>query len=236
MNIFQKFQASLQSDRQKLSRMSWRQKLQFCFTYYRGFFFAFLVLCLGLFYIGDVIVQSRTELALQGFFANDEKNLFDAKSIQQDFSSSINLPENQRISFDDSLYVDLNSSADYAASSQGKIVAYIAAKELDFLVVPKPLMEFYTGNLSCYDLSQIVSECSSSPESDSFLSEQLYFSKDGNGIYKACALNLAHSRYMDDAPGYDGPDYYMIVPSNTSHMDRIAEFIQYSFRLIAKNM
>lgn len=224
MNIIQRVHASFRSDREKLKNMSWKQKLQFCFAYYRGLAVVFLILCLGLFYLGDVVIQSRTELVLQGFFANDEKNLFPAKEIMKDYAATLALPRSERISFDDSLYVDLTSSADYAASSQGKIVAYIAAKELDFLVVPEPLLSFYTDSLPCYALEPLLPA-----DLSEALSRNLYFVEDGNKEYKACALSMSGSRYMEAAPDYSGPDYYMIVPSNTTHADAVAQFIRYSF-------
>ena len=87
------------------------------------------------FYIGDAVIQSHKEILLQGFFTNDEYNLFPAERIEQDYAATQTLTRQQRVVFDDALYIDLGGEAsEYTAASNGKLTAYMMMHELDFVV------------------------------------------------------------------------------------------------------
>lgn len=225
MNPIHRIIRNFSADKKTLKSLNWKQKIRFCFDYYRGYFFLFLVLCLFLFYVGDVVIQSSQETVLQGFFTNDNYNYFPAKAIQEDFSSYINLKRGQKVSLEDSLYVELGSSNEYITSSQSKIVAYISAKELDFLVTNQELSGYYMGNLPLYDLESLMD--SSLYEK---LKDHLIYQKDGTGTEKACGLDLSDSRYMAQAQDNAGP-FILVVPSTAPHPEAVNAFIRYSYGL-----
>lgn len=47
----------------------------------------------------------------RGFFTNDEYNLFPAERIEQDYAATQTLTRQQRVVFDDALYIDLGGEA-----------------------------------------------------------------------------------------------------------------------------
>lgn len=211
-------------DRETLKTLNWKQKIRFCFDYYKGYCFILFVCLLISFYIGDMVYQSHQIIDLQGFFINDEHNLFPAKTLIKDFSNYIELPAGHRIAFEDSLFVDLDSSSEYTAASQGKVVAYIAAKELDFVVAPKELAEFYCQSFSLYDLEELIPE-----DLKTELLDHLYYAKDGTGITKACALDLSDSRFMRGSEA-ESP-CYLLVLSYTQRMDAMISFLRYAYEV-----
>lgn len=224
MSLRSRFIRNWKHDRETLKTLTFRQKVRFISDYYRWAFFLFLVLLLLLFYIGDMAYQSRQTIDLQGFFVNDRQNLFPAQELIDKFSKYHGTKAGHRIAFEDSLYVDLTSSNQYNASSQSKIVAYVAARELDFLVAPEDLALYYAQSFPLYDLESLLPD-----ELEEDLLPDLYYGVDGNGEEKACALNLAHSRFLQ-TPDHDGTeDYYLLVLSYTPHTQAMTDFIRWAY-------
>lgn len=225
MNPIHKIVRNVSSDKKVLKTLNTRQKIRFIFDYYRGYFFCFILLSMALLYIGEVVWQSHQETVLQGFFTNDRGGYFSAKAITEDLSSYMNLKRGQQVILDDSLYVELGSSSEYITASQSKIVAYIAAQELDFLVAGPDLTEYYMGNLSLYDLEALMG-----PDLSKELKDAVCYQKDKTGTLRACGLDLSQSRFLKSADEPDGP-YILMVPSTAPHPEAVAAFIRYSFGL-----
>ena len=232
MNILHKLYAKLQrgsfrKDWETLKRLSFSQKLRFLFDYYRGRLFLLLCLCLAGFYIWDAACQASRQTVLEGFFTNDDLNQFPAQDIAEDFSKTLGLTSRQQVIFDDSLYVVRGSSVDYHTASQSKIVAYVAAKELDFLVTTRELAEYYSASLPVYDLEELLPE-----KLFDTLEGQMYYGTDASGAAKACAVSLAGSRFQPSkAPekGEAEASHYLMVLSYTEHADTVIDFLRYAF-------
>ena len=226
MGIGSRLKSNLKHDRETLKALPFRQKLGFLADYYRWVILLLLILFLLFYYVGDLVWQSHQTIDLQGFFLNDRQDLFPARKLTAEFSDYQNTPSGHRIAFEDSLYVDLDSSSEYNAASQGKLVAYIAARELDFLVAPEELARYYAQSFLLYDLEELL------PASlAEYLQEDFYYAADGTGKEKACGLNLCRSRFLQD-PAYDGKEqYYLLVLSYTPHTDAMVSFIRYAYNL-----
>lgn len=219
------FIQNLKHDRDTLKTLNFRQKIRFILDYYKGQMFILFVCLLFLFYIGDLVYQSSQIIDLQGFFINDRQNLFPAKDLMDDFSDYHQTPSGHRIAFEDSLYVTLGSSNEYNAASQEKIVAYVAAKQLDFLIAPEELAQYYAESFLLYDLETLLPDplCTQ-------LQEDFYYAKDGTGQEKACGLNLRRSRFLEN-PVYDNTeDYYLLVLSYTPRTSAVVSFIEYAYK------
>lgn len=211
------------NNRQVFRSLTPRQKLRYILDYYKGWFFIGAVALLITFYMGDLLQQSSQTVDLQGFFVNDQYNLFPAKKLSNDFSDYAGTPRRHRIAFEDSLFVDLNSGTEYHAASQSKIIAYIAAKELDFLVVPRDLARYYAPTFVLKDLTELLPE-----ELAGTLSDDLTFMEDGTGSRKACYLDLKQSRFLAGTP-YEESGYCLMVLDYTTRSDSVASFIRYAY-------
>lgn len=226
MKFFLKLKQSFSKDKETLKTLSLSQKIRFILDYYRGYAVIFLCLCLAGFYLGEVWMQTRRETVLEGFFTNDEENLFPAETISKDFSRILNLSSNQQVIFDDSLYVLLGSSIDYHTASQSKIVAYISARELDFLVTTKELTDYYSKSFPLCDLEEFLPE-----HLLNLLENQLYYAKTSDGTTKACAVSLEGSRFAKEAASDQAAPHYLMVFSYTEHQDTMIQFLEYAFDL-----
>ncbi|NBH32291.1 hypothetical protein D3Z58_01660 [Clostridiaceae bacterium] len=223
-----RFIQSWKKDRETLKTLTFSQKLRFILDYYRGYFFLGFVFLLLLFYMGDLYIKSHQIIDLQGFFVNDRQNLFPADRLIQEFSDYSGTGSRHRIAFEDSLFVDLDSSSEYHAASQGKIVAYTAARELDFLVVPQDLALYYAQSFPLYDLEDLLS---ADDALQTLTRNDLIYAVDGTNTRKACCLNLQASRFLKD-PAYDGMDTYcLLVLSYTTRTEAMRTFLRYAYQL-----
>ena len=219
MNPFQKAKKSLSKDLATLKPLSFSQKLRFILDYYRGYAFILFCLVLAGFYLWDVWMQTRRETVLEGFFTNDEANLFPADQISKEFSRVLNLSPGQQVVFDDSLYVQKGSSIDYHTASQSKIVAYVSARELDLLVTTRELTDYYSQSLPLCDLEKFLP-----PNLAGRLKDHLYYLPDSNGVTKAYAVSLEGSRF---AKGENS--HYLMVFSYTQRREAMIRFLEYAF-------
>lgn len=211
----------------KLRTMNFRGKIGYIFTYYWKWMLLFLIAVMFCGYVGDVIVQAHKETMLEGFFTNDGYNLFPAGELARDFSAELGLEKGQRIVFDDSLYVSLDGSArEYSAASNGKIIAYMATQELDFVVTTEEVYAYYAKDVPMANLAEVLS-----PELFTALEPYLLAGTDPEG--KACftGVDMTQSRYVAGAgkEGYAAERFVMFIPYSAPHREMLNEYLAYCF-------
>ena len=214
----------------KLRTMTFGGKIGYIFTYYWKWMLRTLVVLMFCGYVGDAIVQAHKETVLEGFFTNDDYNLFPAGELEREFAAVLELGKGQRVIFDDSLYIGLDGIArEYSAASNGKIIAYMATQELDFVVTTETVYSYYAEDVPMADLETVLS-----PELFAALEDYLVEGTDPDG--KACftGVDMTQSRYV---AGRDKADagaerYIMFVPYNAPHIEMLNTYLGYCFASI----
>lgn len=220
-----KFREWRRAEAEKLRALSWKKKLQYLFVYYKGWFAGFLILLLFLGYAVDVVVQGQKETALQGFFTNDIHNAFPAEEINREISARLGLTKNQRVIFDDDLYIDLGGEAtEYTAASNGKIIAYMAVGELDFVVTSGEVYRHFAGEVPMRDLSELLPE-----ELYRQLSPYIVDAPDQNGKAVPSAIELSGSRFLREREDLPRGSYFLFVPYSVPRREAVCEFIRYAY-------
>ena len=231
MSIKQQFAHWKETEAAKLRPMNAKQRAGYILHYYRFWFIGLALLLLVGLYVGDAVVQSHKEILLQGFFTNDEYNLFPAEQIEKDYAATQTLTRQQRIVFDDALYIDLGGEAsEYTAASNGKLTAYMMMHELDFVVTSDEVLEYYKDTFPMQDLTALLPE-----DLLSALSDKLYYHTDAEGKTAAIALDMTQSRFVAGTGADADPNvqhtYYFFVPAEAPHPEQIVQFLRYSFGL-----
>lgn len=204
------------TEKEKLQIMSFTKKAEYLFTYYKWVAFLLLLIILLLIYFGDLAYRSTKTFVLQGFIANDEEHLFDEKAITAAFTEYLNLGPKEVVVFDDSLYVQLGKADHYIEASMAKIYAYMAAKELDFLIAPEFVVDHYLSALLMRDFTEVFPD--QAEQLKPYLKES--FSSDGvKGFYK---LDLGFTRFAGEIP------LFMIIPEKSPHPEMVGEFLKFS--------
>lgn len=231
MSIKQHFARWKETEAAKLRPMTPKQRAGYILHYYRFWFIGLVLLLLVGFYIGDAVIQSHKEILLQGFFTNDEYNLFPAERIEKDYAATQPLTRQQRVVFDDALYIDLGGEAsEYTAASNGKLTAYMMMHELDFVVTSDEVLEYYKDTFPMEDLEALLPA-----DLREALADQLFFNTDADGKTTAIALDMTQSRFVAGTGADADPNvqhtYYFFVPAGAPHPEQIVQFLRYSFGL-----
>ncbi len=223
MNIISCICSWFQKEQEKTRTLTWKQKLSYITTYYTSWFVGFLIICLFVGFIGDALIQSRKEIILQGYFTNDEYNYFPGSKMEKEYTDILNLKRGQRIVFDDSLYFDLEGTAnEYTAASNGKVIATMAVNQLDFMVTTFPVLEHFKGELPMKDLETFLPQ-----DILEVVRDHLVWGLDEDGEEALVAVNMAQSRYLKNIS--TEMEFYMFIPYNIPNEDALISFLRYCF-------
>ncbi len=223
MNISSRIRSWYHTESDKLRPMTRKQKISYITTYYTRWFVLLLIICMFVSFIGDALVQSRKEIVLQGYFTNDDYNYFPGSKMEKEYSATLNLKWGQRIVFDDSLYFDLEGTAnEYTAASNGKVIATMAVNQLDFMVTTKPVFEHFRGELPMKDLEQFLPA-----DLQEAVRDALVPGLNERGEEALVAINMARSRYMKNVSAKT--DFYLFVPYNIPNEENLISFLRYCF-------
>lgn len=223
MNITSRIRSWYLEEAQKLRPMTLKQKISYLTTYYTRWFVLFLIICLFVGFIGDALIQSRKEIVLQGYFTNDDHNYFPGSKMEQEYAAVLDLKRGERVVFDDSLYFDLEGTADeYTAASNGKVIATMAVNQLDFMVTTLPVLEHFRGELPMKDLEKFLPQDLLDVVRDSLVS-----GLDENGQEAMVAINMSGSRYLKNISAE--MDFYLFVPYNIPNEDALIAYLRYCF-------
>jgi len=223
MNISSRIRSWYLTESDKLRPMTLKQKISYLTTYYTRWFVLFLIICLFASFIGDALIQSRKEIVLQGYFTNDDHNYFPGSRMEKEYMAILDLKRGQRIVFDDSLYFDLEGTADeYTAASNGKVIATMAVNQLDFMVTTRPVLEHFRGELPMKDLEAFLPQ-----DILNVVREDLVPGLNEKGEEAMVAINMARSRYLKNIPAE--VDFYLFIPYNIPNESALIDFLRYCF-------
>ena len=223
MNIMSRIRSWFRVEAEKLRPMTLQQKISYLTMYYTKWVVLYLIIALVVGFGVDALIQSRKESVLQGYFTNDDNNNFPGSRMEKEYSALLNLGYGQRIVFDDTLYFDLEGSAnEYTAASNGKVIATMAVNQLDFMVTTRPVLEHFRGELPMKDL-------------EAFLPEDLLEALEGamvpglneKGEEALVGINMARSRYLKDLEP-EG-EFYLFIPYNIPNEEALIAYLRFCF-------
>lgn len=162
----------------------------------------------------DAIWQVTHPIYLQGFFTNDDFNQFPAKTIEKEYGKLIH----KRVNFEDNLYLIAHSGDPLVTASSSKVMAYIAAKELDFIVTTREVLEHYETGLKMVDMAALVPE----------LSDAFVYKTQNDGTQTAVAIDMSQSRFVQGH--HPEQPYYLFIPANSIRVEATRDFIRWAFQ------
>lgn len=223
MNIMSRIRGWFQVEAEKLRPMSLQQKISYLTTYYTKWVVLYLIIALFVGFGADALIQSRKEIVLQGFFTNDDNNYFPGSRMEKEYASLLDLEYGQRIVFDDTLYFDLEGTAnEYTAASNGKVIATMAVNQLDFMVTTRPVLEHFRGELPMKDLEKFLPA-----DLLEAVQNALVSGLDEKGEEAMVAINMARSRYLRDMEPEE--EFFLFVPHMIPNEEALIAFLRYCF-------
>lgn len=223
MPILSSIRSWFQREQEKMRPMTGRQKHSYITTYYTKWFVFGLIICLFVSFLGDALIQSRKEIVLQGYFTNDDLNYFPGDEMEDEYAATLDLEWGQRVVFDDSLYFDLEGTAnEYTAASNGKVIATMAVNQLDFMVTTRPVLEHFRGELPMKDLEQFLPA-----DILEAVKDDLVPGLNENGEEAMVAINMAQSRYLKDRE--TEVEFFLFIPYSVPREEALLAFLRYCF-------
>ena len=223
MNIMSRIRSWFRVEAEKLRPMSLQQKISYLATYYTKWVVLYLIIAMFAGFGVDALVQSRKEIVLQGYFTNDDHNYFPGSAMEKEYAALLELGYGQRIVFDDTLYFDLEGTAnEYTAASNGKVIATMAVNQLDFMVTTRPVLEHFRGELPMKDLEKFLP-----PDLLEAVRDHLVPGLNENGEEAMVGISMAGSRYLRDLEQEE--EFYLFIPYNIPHEEALITFLRYCF-------
>lgn len=223
MNILYSIRSWFREESEKMRPMSLKQKISYLTTYYTKWVVLFLIIALFVYFGGDALIQSRKEIVLQGYITNDDNNYFPGSQMEKEYAALLDLSFGQRIVFDDTLYFDLEGSAnEYTAASNGKVIATMAVNQLDFMITTYPVMEHFRGELPMKDLEKFLPADILEAVRDSLIS-----GLDEKGEEAMVGIDMAGSRYLRDRE--PEVEYCLFIPYSIPNEEALIAFLRYCF-------
>lgn len=214
----------IKEQQKKAAEMSLKGKLDYFWYYYKiPFLIAVVVIIFGSFLIKDMLAANR-EAVLQVAVLNSE-----ATAPEPVFQSELESfyaidPDKQVITIDSSYRIDIEAADQMTVASSQKIIAMVQVKELDIMIAPADIMDYYASNDFFTDLSAMLPT-----ELIARLADQnlLYYAKTSEGKEIPIAIDLSGSEKFKDSGLYSSVTPYLAVPVSAPHQDNIIKLLSF---------
>lgn len=196
-------------EKQKLSEMNLREKLQYIWTYYKPALAAVAGLIVAIVFICQVVENSKYETVL-GIGVIGASMSEDTETVQEELQEQFGTGSKyDRVSFDTSFTMQDVETADYSIVM--KFTTVVAAQDLDVLITNKAVYDHYSEQGMFMDLSALFTpeECAR------------YGIEEG-----ADRLDITDTAWLAENKWVSYEPVYLTVISNTNHQDKIKEFIR----------
>lgn len=216
---------SLQSEKEKLKSMNFKDKLWYICSYYK---FHILAAVLAISLIAAIIPTVRRnskEIVLNCAIINNQLTPEEEKKINQEFAEFYGInPKKERWSFHSNLIIKMDNPTEYSYSSMAKISAWIASNELDFILSSADMTDYYAQMDGLTDLASWLPD-----DLKTALEPYFYYTEDFNGQRQAYGLNLESTALGQMTWKLTPPILSIVV--NSERPDAVCAFLRYVYGL-----
>ncbi len=217
-------QRKQQTEKQKLSEMTFKEKITYFNNYYRLTTIVVVAIVIGAAYFIYTILTPKPETVLYAAVVNSVIDDDTSAALQNDFGQKLGIdPKTQEINIDASFFLG-DDSNEYALASQQKLVTYLYAGELDVIIAPESVFSNYAnlGNF-CKLSDQLPTDLCTA------LADSFYYSNTEED-----SASSAYGIYLDGAKIYDNEETLTDRPvlgivANSENKQNAAEFIRFLF-------
>ncbi len=171
-------------------------------------------------FVSSSLGSKKTILSVQVFAASADQNK--AETAQKAFTSYFTKNPKESVNFN---VITLEQSKQYAYSE--KIVALLAAKEMDVIITDRTLFTSYASSGTFKNLSDIPEIKALADKSTLKLVQADYKDKD-NVVTGNSGIDIEDCQVLKDA-GLDTKNLVLGIPANTTRIDNAIKFIKYIY-------
>lgn len=216
------------SEKQKLKDMTGKEKLEYFKNYYLG---KTVIVLLALAFTGYLIysiVGPKANTVLYGAIINYAISEETATSLQDEMADYLGLDTTkENVIIDSTYYFGTGDEvSQYTISSKEKLLILVQATELDFIIAPESMMEFYASGGYFAKITDVLPTDLCNKLKDSMYTAT---TKEDN-VTSSYGIYLDNSNLYDQGTSFtDRPVLGIVI--NSSNKDNAVEFIRYIFDL-----
>jgi hypothetical protein len=216
------------TEKQKLSNMTFKEKLVHFNSYYRMKTILIITLVALVVYFAYSILTPSPETVLYAAVVNNAVGDETAATLQTDFGKHLGINTNtQDILVDTSFYLGTEDNAsEYTIANSQKLTTYIFAKEIDVIIAPESVFANYAVNGSLCKLSDQLPTDLCSTLADSFY----YSSSTDNPKVSAYGIYLDNAALGNNNTDSQEKTVLGIVV-NSKQKQNAVEFIRFLLKL-----
>lgn len=211
---------------QKLSRMSFKDRLWYIWEYYK-FHLLVLLLVIGfLCLMGNILYRQTFTTRLSLAIINDQSGgTSDTEPFKAEIREALGYGRKDILDVSEGLFVsfDEKSMSQYAYASLAKISAMVASQSLDAMITDQAVVEHYSQMSAFADLRELLPE-------DLYQKAEPYiiYMPDESGREVAAAVSLEDTSFMEKTGIRMDPPYLAVI-SSSPHTEDTVQLLQLLF-------
>lgn len=206
-----KFGAGWAKLRADLKPMTFRQKVDHLWTYYKVFIFVLLFLCSPLFLLGTFLNRQSQEVLVSGMMVNLSVDPEVMTYLTTDYAKDLGATSEKQIAeLDYANFGDLfdpqNAEGNY--NQMIMLVSRVSAGTLDYMLLDQTAMEYYIVQEVYLDLREFFT-----PQELEALNAEgkvIYARQEGQEEKWAIAVDISDTAFVKDNVNSEGPVYFAL--------------------------
>ena len=212
----------LREEWEKLKQLSFKKKIEYIWNYYKIFIIGTVGIVFAISAIVQIIGDIQTVTELSVAYANSYAVQEVSEALAQDFKEYGEFDgKKQEVVFDTSYFFRLEAPDEMTMSAQTKIMAVIASKSMDVMVMPEEVYQYYLPSGAFARLEEVLA-------ADLLEQTEAFWCMDkqeGDSDAKVYGLKLENNEKLKLFYGEE--PVFIAVIGNSEHQDNAAKFIQY---------
>lgn len=154
-----KFYEELIKLRDEMKPMSWKQRVDHIWTYYKEYIGVFALLIFVLVGLISSSISAQKEAVITGIMVNITIDQEGFNYLSTDYAEHLGIGNDQKVGLEYTSFLDLETSTseqDYYSAMT--VIAEVSAKRLDYMILDDLSMAFYAGQEVYMDLGQVFTE------------------------------------------------------------------------------
>jgi hypothetical protein len=214
----------IREELKKLAGLTWKQRLGYIWDYYKPLMVIILLIIGVISVIVSIYHNKQINHIFQAYLINCDSYQTDADEMLAEFTDYIGgIEALDEITIDTSISYEQDDMSQYGMASQMKIMALIAAGEVDLMIADETVYENYLTAGGLLDLNEVFSGEELTRWQD-YLVEGTNAEDGTTGIF---GVKLTDSPVLGRYPAYPEEDCYAMFVASGTHTDLSAEFLDY---------
>jgi hypothetical protein len=211
-------------ERNKLKKMSWKDRVWYIWEYYKFHILAAVLAVTILYIFGGVLYRQTFTTRLNIAIVNDRSGgMSSVKKLSEHLHEALGLGEKDLIDISEGLSAsfDGNAMSQYDYASLAKISALAASDSLDIIISDGAAVNHFGESSALADLEEFLP-----PETLEKVRDHLYYAKDSEGVSHAYAISLQDSILPEETGIVMDPPYFSVI-ERTLHREEVLRTLDY---------